>query len=737
MKIQKNPVACGIDWLEIPEAGVYILCGCPADSVKHLMKKGLIRTVEDNGVQFETGPNAILLSDLSIQNGEFSNLAEFPVLQMLYRQGMLLPNHPNNTGEKPILIGLEETVYSQMEYIYRGNYGLISEEEIIASGVSKEEAKTLMRLKLKFAFGSIRSTEDLLEPRIVHSEFVEIRNKVFVRRLAINQYEIEYKGETVTVNLNLGEHDEYAPPYDLGYHAVNRDYFAITHSGEGDGWDINRPCMASILTFQGRIYLIDAGPNITHSLNSLGIDINEIEGIFHTHAHDDHFSGLTTLIHSDHRVKYYATPLVRASVTKKLMALMSIDEIDFKNYFEVHDLEQGVWNNIEGLEVKPIFSPHPIETTALFFRTLWTNGYVTYAHLADISAFNVLSGMLTEDETEPGISKELMDDVKSQYRVPVRLKKIDIGGGLIHGRAQDFSNDPSYKIILSHTSQKLTRSEKEIGSCSSFGMTDTLIASKQDYYLQYAHNYLREYFPSVEAHELRMLLNCPRRSFSAGSIILKNHEIPPAIYLVLTGNVEFIHNAENVNNVLSTGSLIGDLEALFEMKNFGTYRAISYVETLKIPRFLFEEFVLRNQLFEDIKKLQKRIQYLQKQTWLFGEHFSYPKQIQIGHKMQKRSYLKGEEVLINNSALVMLHSGKLDLYRGSTWVQHIEKGDFCGEEGILYEHLNTFHVRANVDSSVYEIHDHERLRNIPIVRWKMLERFRSRKELADLLQGSV
>ncbi len=43
---------------------------------------------------------------------------------------------------------------------------------------------------------------------------------------------------------------------------------------------------------------------------------------FHTHTHDDHFAGITTLIRADHRIKYFATPLVRKSVTKKLSALL-------------------------------------------------------------------------------------------------------------------------------------------------------------------------------------------------------------------------------------------------------------------------------------------------------------------------------------------------------------------------------------------------------------------------------
>ncbi len=111
--MKKLKVTNGVYWVEIPEADLFILCGCPADSVKHLMKTGHIVEREKNGVPAQTGPNAILLSDTTMQHGSFSNLAEFPVLQMLYLQGMILPGHPNNTGRKPMLIGLEDQVRSQ------------------------------------------------------------------------------------------------------------------------------------------------------------------------------------------------------------------------------------------------------------------------------------------------------------------------------------------------------------------------------------------------------------------------------------------------------------------------------------------------------------------------------------------------------------------------------------------------------------------------------------------------
>ncbi|MCG8636770.1 MAG: hypothetical protein MI863_23255, partial [Desulfobacterales bacterium] len=252
--MKKIHVARGVTWVEVPEAGLYLMCGCPEDSVKHLMKRGLIVSVEKNGVTCETGPNAILLSDLSIQNGNFANLSEFPILHMMYRQGMIMPGHPNNTGEKPMLIGLPEQVTAQAQYIYRGNYGLTSVGEMVEAGASEEEAREMMRLKLKFAFGRIRDTEELVDIRPVEQEPVELKNGVMLTRIGLNVYKVSYKKESVVVNMNLAAGERYESPYQLGAYRIRKNYFSVIHIGEGNGWDIYRGCMSSIITFHGRLY---------------------------------------------------------------------------------------------------------------------------------------------------------------------------------------------------------------------------------------------------------------------------------------------------------------------------------------------------------------------------------------------------------------------------------------------------------------------------------------------------
>ena len=731
-RIEHIQVADGIHWVAIPEADLKILCGCPSDSVKHLMKKGLIVTEKKGDVQYETGPNAILLSDVLIQRGSFGNLAEFPVLQMLYLQGMILPGHPNNTGIRPLLMGAKNQVAAQLRYIRRGNYGLISEEEIIATGVAPESAHQMMRLKLKFAFGKIHPTEDLLDSLVVGNHPTPVRNDVIIQRCGLNIYDISYKDETVTVDLNLPPKSIYTLPYSLGYQHIDRDYFGISHSGDGDGWDMSRPSMASILIYQGRFYLIDAGPNIGLVLQSLGISVNELEGIFHTHAHDDHFAGLSILANSEQRLKYYATPMVRVSVQKKLAALAGVGEDEFHRLFDVHDLVSEQWNKIGSLEVKPVISPHPVETNIFFFRASHDGKIGSYAHLADIVSLDVLEDMVTEDENDIGIRREYFNEISQKYLEVVDLKKIDIGGGLIHGNAEDFRHDRSDKIALSHTAKPLTEQQKQIGSRAEFGATDIIISSDQDFTKQLAKKYLKTYFPEAGREQLDVLLANPVTTFEPGAVLVEPYLVTEYVYLVIGGSVEMIHTG--VDNILSAGALIGELSGLLNENSKETYQAKGYVQALCIPTEQYTDFIRECGLLDRTLELQYLRKLLQN-SYLFGEALSYPLQTKLAAVMSQsrfeERYCFPKE---NQDELYMLSFGIVELSVDEKKIAALMEGDVFREEAVLTGDTSIFQARAETEVEIYRFPT-EILANIPIVRWKLFEIYQRRMQtLFDLNQ---
>ncbi|MEX2443534.1 MAG: cyclic nucleotide-binding domain-containing protein [Alkalispirochaeta sp.] len=727
--LKKSTVTTGVYWVEIPEANVRIVCGAPADTVKHLMRRGFITNVERDGRRWETGPNAVLLSDVSIQNGDFANLTEFLVLQMFYRQGMIIPRHPNNTGAKPQIIGAEDQIAAQREYIFRGNYGLTSVEELLEAGVDRELAEEYFRIKKQFAFGAIRTPEELIDFVPVRDQPVAIAPGVDIERVAANTYRISYGGDYEEVSLNLSPAEQYRPPYVLGQHKIKREYFSIVHTGEGDGWDINRPCMAAILVFQGRIYLIDAGPSVMHTLNSLGLSVNEIDGIFHTHAHDDHFAGLTSLVRADHRLPYYATPMVRASVRKKLSALMSFPEEQFDRYFVPHDLTIDEWNMIDGLEVMPVYSPHPVETTIMFFRALWRHGYRTYGHFADICTFDQLQAL--EDPENP-VSTALAARIRKNYLTPTDVKKLDIGGGMIHGVAEDFRDDASDRIVLSHKSDPLTMSEKEIGADTAFGITDVLINSSYVALESTILDLLRRNFPGAPDHAIAMLANSPARTVSVGSILIKKATRPESIYLLVNGLVEVLDSDTAASNILTIGTIIGERSCLYGEPSRRTYRAGSFIRVLEIPEDIYRSFIERSGLGEMMDEFLTR-KYFLEGTHLLGDRIAGDIRNMIAHEMAERTFEKGAQIAPQHTIL-MIAAGSVEIRCHGKLIDVAGVNEPVGAPQLLNDTPHTLTYYAREATRLYEIPCGV-LQEIPIVRWKLLEQYnRKARRCAAIFQ---
>lgn len=705
-KIRKIDVAKGIFWIEIAEAAVRVLCGCPADAVKHMIKRGLILEQEIKGLICETGPNVILLSDIPVQGGEFANLAEFPVLQMLYKQGLGIPGHPANSGQRPLILGTDDQVKAQMRYIHRGNYGLISCEEMIEAGVPPEQAAEMMRLKLAFAFGKIRASEEILEGRVVAQNPVQIGSGASLKRVALNIFEFSYGEDRVAVDLNLKPGETYECPYPLGYRRFEPEYFSVIHSGDGDGWDVNRPAMSSIITYQGRIYLIDAGPQLAHVLAALGIGVDQVDGIFQTHAHDDHFAGLTVLMRAGRRIQFFSTPLVKASVAKKLTALLGLAEEQFSEFFDIKELRQDQWTDVDGLEVMAAVSPHPVETTTLAFRTLWGNGYRSYAHLADIVSMKVLEGMVNERSGEPGLTRIAFEQVRASYLTPADVKKIDVGGGMIHGAAVDFRQDTSSRILLAHRADELTPFEKEIGSSAAFGITDILIAGQSDGLRRNAFGFIEEHLPGVPLHQLRMLVNHPIEEINPGAIMLKEGEVPKDVLLLLSGRVEKIRTRSGLFGTLSAGVLIGDGAILENRPSNHTYRASSFLRILRLPASLYSEVTRRNDLGRRQQYASNLTSFLDT-TSLFGDGIPVSVLGRIVNRGKEQVFAAGDVIEGQNlRALNIIRSGKINRLIAQRVVEILADNDFFGAEDALIKAQAHFRLEAITETHVLQIPAH-------------------------------
>jgi hemerythrin len=667
---------------------------------------------------------------MMLQGGSFANLAEFPVLQMLYNQGMIIPGHPNNTGEKPLLIGLPDQIDAQLNYIHRGNYGLLSKDELRAAGASEEKARELMRIKLSFAFGTLRPISELLDSLAVDHKRMEIRNSVFLHRTGLNKYRIDYDGDSVDVDMELARDVRYASAYPLAIRETSREFFSVIHSGDGDGWDIDRPCMSSVVSLQGRLYLIDAGPNLENILNSLSISVNELAGIFHTHSHDDHFCGLSALLHADHKLTHFATPVVRASIAKKFSALLNSEDDLFESFFDCVDLEPEVWNTFDGFDVYPIESPHPVETTAFQFRVLGPEGYRNYAHLADITAQSVLNGMVTEDDVAPGITAAFCTKIKELYGARADLKKIDIGGGLIHGDSADFADDQSGKIVFSHLARPLTAEEKQVGSGADFGAEDVLIPNiGLDYFQQIAVENLRAYFPAQSLGALQILLNNEIKVFNPHEILIWENQPVAHVVLVVSGNVERFKRGQDTSVTMSAGCILGELSVLKETDAFVTYRATSYVRALLMPVALYRNFVDGHGERDHAESLGAKRLWLRR-TRLFGDGLAYATQNYIASKMNFVELLNGpiEAYGVDHENLYLIEEGIIQRIYDDNVLETLGAGDVFNEGRSVFGWASKSRLYVIGTANVWRI-PKETMTEVPILMWKFYEQFRRRIRL--------
>ncbi len=363
-------------------------------------------------------------------------------------------------------------------------------------------------------------------------------------------------------------------------------------------------------------------------------------------------------------------------------------------------------------------APHPVDTTVLFFRAFGPSGYRTYAHLADIPALSVLDGMVTADPLQSGVTRAFHDAFRETLRTAADVKKVDVGGGPIHGDAEDFAGDPSGRLVLSHTDVPLTRRQLAIGVQAGFGEADVLIRSENDAYtVERALFYLRAYFPEVAEYELAVFASSPTIQFPAGTEMIRVGTVSEDVYFILGGLVASRSAEGALVRRLSAGALIGEITAISGEAALLTHTAASDVTALRISLSICQELIRRNGLAEAMLNLRERRQFLEG-TWLFGEMISFHVLHRLARVLERREAGAGEEPLLDGN-LALLCEGRVTLASGTGTVEEIAPGSFWGEGDLL---CRATPVRARTATPVsYFLVPAKEITAIPIVSMKLIE----------------
>jgi len=724
-RIIKQHIVAGVTWIEIEEANLYLCCGCPADTIKHLKKANIIQSLEDDGWEFENGPNAILLSDMMIQNSKLSNLSEFVILHMLYVQGLNVPKHPNYLRYKPLLIGYNNQLQMQLDYVNVGNHGLDSVQDIVNAGLSENAANKIYATKVHYAGGSLKRMDQLVDTMPLEEHGIEIRKGVSLRRIGLNKFQIFYKGESEIIDLNLHDKEQYEAPYELAYSQLQPSRFSVTHTGEGNGWDIHRPCMASVLHHEGKTYLIDAGPNVLNNISKLGIGLSEIEGIFLSHIHDDHFAGITDLLNVEHKLKLFTPKLIKETARRKLNALFD-SEIDLLEVaFDYHELQFGQWNEVDGMDVKPSYSPHTVETSIFQFRSKYKSTTRNYLHLADTINFNEFNVIV---DNNPDIFKEAdVEYVRDNYLVNVDLKKLDVGGGAIHGHLEDYLDDKSDKLVMAHTDQKIKTDDQRFVNAR-FGATDHLIFDDEfDHQQVKARAYLHKYFDTLPEEAIEELLNKNLVTYAPGRRI-KGEDLAENIYLIISGIVKFT-NQIGREQWVDSGNFIGHTKKYFLFDYKHQYDSLSYVVCLQFKESYIDEVFDRYKLREEFKRKLNLANNL-RESYLVQHTLSGATYYELAGA-SRMAEIPNEEFSNEslNENIFIIQEGNVNVLFDDIYSVNISKNQHFGGLNCLtkYRRKQRFQFSNKVKVVSVPI---EKMMQVPTLLWKLIELEEKRYQLS-------
>lgn len=639
--MKKIDIAAGINYLEVPEEDLRILCGCPENSIKFIMQKGLTPKLENSN--FVGGPNAILLNDISIQNSHYLNFAEFPVLHHQFFQGAAF----NGKNEKFTLIGIESRVKNQQEYIRCGFQGLITKDELMKAHLDDATANKFLAMGSFYRNG--HDEFDIIEPVFITGK-TNVKGDLYVERKSLNIFEFTYNDEKVTVDLNLpSDAKGVGLPYNIDQQRIISNDFTVTTIGDGNGWNPHVPCMSSVISIKGKKYLIDSGPGSLDLLSQLSITPSELDGIFLTHSHDDHFAGILSLLNAEHKLKFFATSLVKTSIQTKFKSLLNVKLNDLKRFVDFIELTEGKWIDIGDMEVKSNYSFHTVETNIYYFRAKDRNGnYKTYGHITDISSRKDLDIMIKKDKTG-FIKKDWAYDWFSKYLEKCDLKRIDAGGGSVHGDSNDFIEDQSTKIILSHLDKDIDISASpHFAHPTEYGHTEVLIHSNKNYLIDIGNSLITDigfnkFMDKVSKSDI--MLKKP------GEIVYTRGETLSEMYLVLSGMVEGYDPSTDYVRKYVKGDFIYSFNR--EKVSQKDYVASNHCYLLKLDIKAFYKFV-------KTEKHSKAFNFLHNSSF-FSYGMSYESLLKLSSIMTGRKVKKGEILELEDNSFYFVEEGLIKI----------------------------------------------------------------------------
>lgn len=212
--------------------------------------------------------------------------------------------------------------------------------------------------------------------------------------------------------------------------------------------------------------------------------------------------------------------------------------------------------------------------------------------------------------------------------------------------------------------------------------------------------------------------------FNPGDIILRRGDVPSDIYLVVTGMLELLDSDIDIANHLGAGGMVGDVAGLARQPSKTTYRAMTHVRALRLPRSQLLGVMRKGGRAARMERRREAREFLE-ETWVF-DGLSAAVQNRIAKSMITVTYEPGD--IIDHEAapaVFLLGQGSVDIRFGEKTLHTLRPGEFLGEGFVIFETPCITTGYAMEPTTMFVV-PAAVVEDIPVVRWKLFETFRAR-----------
>ena len=375
--------------------------------------------------------------------------------------------------------------------------------------------------------------------------------------------------------------------------------------GSGHGFDTESKTSGFIIWLDGKGVLVDPPVDSTFWMQQQKVNTRLIGDLILTHCHADHDSGTLQKIMEEGRIRVHTTQTVMDSFVAKYSALTGLQESEFRALFEFHPLRIGVQTTIAGARFLFKYNLHPIPTLGFQVEFEGKSFYYSCDTLYDPDFIRMLyeKGVMPEERMYDLLDVPWQSDlIFHEAGVPPIHTPISI--------LNDLPGDVKRRTFLVHVSESAIPEDSGLRIAEP-GTANTLEVDVPTPKKSLAYKILDvvtslDLFSDMKFKKaLECLAITHHCTFEAGEMIIKRGTYGDRFYMIMSGEVEVVHESLPRRLFFSRYDYIGETALILNKPRNADIIARTYSELLYIEKEDFLRFLRDTSLPKLFKRLDK------------------------------------------------------------------------------------------------------------------------------------